>query len=60
MSIDLNDWAPVHRGIAGPLIFVSRRMSGRHQFYVEIRKARGLCALVSRICSDCRRRKWRL
>jgi hypothetical protein len=31
-----NDWAPVHQGIAGPVIFVSRRMTGTHQLYVEI------------------------
>jgi len=39
-----NDWAPVHQGIAGPVIFAMRRMSGTHQLYVEIWKARGLCA----------------
>ncbi len=31
-----NDWAPVHQGIAGPVIFVLRRMSGTNQLYVEI------------------------
>jgi len=31
-----NDWAPVHQGIAGPVIFAMRGMSGTHQLYVEI------------------------
>jgi hypothetical protein len=31
-------WAPVHQGIAGPVIFGLRRISGTHQLFVEIRK----------------------
>src|SRR2546421_4647285 len=30
-----NDWAPVHESIAGPVIFVLRRISGMHQLYLE-------------------------
>jgi hypothetical protein len=43
-TIHPNDWAPVRKSIAGPVIFGLRRMSGMHQLYVEISKARGLCA----------------
>ena len=42
-GIHSNDWAPVRKSIAGPVIFGLRRMSGMHQLYVEISKARGLC-----------------
>jgi hypothetical protein len=34
-NVHLNDWAPVHESIAGPVIFAMRRMSGTHQFYIE-------------------------
>jgi hypothetical protein len=31
----LNDWAPVHQSIAGPVIFGLRRIAGMHQLYLE-------------------------
>lgn len=54
--IDPIEWAPVHWSIAGPDIFVS----AKDFWYTPVRsqdlKARGLCASILRICSDCWRR----
>jgi hypothetical protein len=51
-----DDWAPVHPGHRGARHLRPAKSPGISQLYVEIRKARGVCASVSPSGSDCRRR----
>src|ERR1700681_509811 len=54
--IDPIEWAPVHWSIAGPDIFVIAKDFWYTPVRSQDRKARGLCASILRICSDCWRR----
>lgn len=49
-----NEWAPVHSSIAGPCYFVLAKDLWCRPVVFRDLKALGLCALVLRICSDCR------
>ncbi|GCC44593.1 hypothetical protein chiPu_0028468 [Chiloscyllium punctatum] len=51
-----NEWTPVHSSIAGSCHFVLAKDIWYRPVVFRDPRALGLCALVLRICSDCRQR----